>query len=85
MEVSRTDFSSVYQACVREMAERMPTDWSAPTKHSADWGNVRFDHQSNLVTSEIHYWYALRFSLGENAPSELSRPPGSLPVSRHAA
>lgn len=71
MKVSRTEFSSVYQACVREMAERMPTDWSALAKHNAGWGNVRFDHQSYLITSEIRYWYALRFLLAEYARNVL--------------
>jgi SAM-dependent methyltransferase len=61
MTISRTKFSTVYQACVREMAVRMPADWSALAKHNAGWRKERFDAESYLVTSEIRYWNALRF------------------------
>jgi len=65
MKVTRAEFSSVYQACVCEMAQRMPTDWSALAKHNAGWRKGRFDAKDYLVTSEIRYWHALRFMMGE--------------------
>lgn len=71
MNVSRSEFSSVYQACVREMAERMPVDWSALAKHNAGWRKARFDAESYLVTSEIRYWHALRFMMSGGVQSVL--------------
>jgi 2-polyprenyl-3-methyl-5-hydroxy-6-metoxy-1,4-benzoquinol methylase len=71
MNVSRSEFSSVYQACVLEMAERMPVDWSALAKHNAGWRKARFDAESYLVTSEIRYWHALRFMMAEGVQSVL--------------
>ena len=71
MKVSRAEFSSVYQTCVRDMVERMPTDWSALAKHNAGWRQARFDARDYLVTSEIRYWHALRFMMAEEVRSVL--------------
>lgn len=71
MKVSRAEFSLVYQVCVREMAERMPADWSALATHNAGWRKARFNAKDYLVTSEIRYWHALRFMMGEGAQSVL--------------
>ncbi|MDZ4730670.1 MAG: class I SAM-dependent methyltransferase [Xanthomonadales bacterium] len=71
MNVTRPEFSSVYQACVREMTERMPSDWSALAKHNAGWRKARFDAESYLVTSEKRYWHALRFMMSNEVHSVL--------------
>lgn len=71
MVIARTEFSLVYQACVREVAERMPADWSSLAKHNAGWRKGRFDAESYLVTSETRYWHALRLMAQENTPSVL--------------
>lgn len=71
MNISRAEFSSVYQACVREMAERLPVDWSALARHNAGWRRARFDAESYLVTSEIRYWNALGFLMKNGARSVL--------------
>lgn len=71
MSITRKEFSGIYQACVREMSERMPTDWSALAKHNAGWRKARFDAESYLVTSEVRYWHALNFIMKTGARSIL--------------
>lgn len=58
--LSANQFSIIYRESVKEVIARLPTDWSAISKHNAGWSKNRFDASQYLRDSERRYAMVLK-------------------------